>query len=68
MELNTQQKELVEALAEKGLSRTDIFSVMLVLNREDKAEQMIAFLQGNPHLTVDEICEKAGKIAFGENA
>ncbi len=62
------QSELLSLLAEKGLPREDIFSVMLVLTKKEKADEMILFLKENQTLSADQICEKAGKIAFGENA
>ena len=55
-------------LSEKGLPPTDVYSVMLVLTKEEKGQAMISFLKEREDFTVDEICEKAGKIAFGEKA
>ena len=68
MELSALQKELLEALGQRGLSREDMISVMLVLSREEMAKQMLSFLKENENLSADDICEKAGKLAFGENA
>ncbi|MBR2616001.1 MAG: hypothetical protein IKC69_04930 [Clostridia bacterium] len=68
MEIASWQKELLALLGQRGLSRTDVYSVMLVLSREEKGREMIERLKRAPDLTVDEICEVAGKIAFGENA
>jgi hypothetical protein len=68
MEFSAWQKELLSALGQRGLSREDVISVMLVLSREELGKQMLVFLQENESLTADEICEKAGKLAFGENA
>lgn len=55
------------ALAEKGLRREDILSVMLVLTREEKVRAMLSFLSENTVLTVDEIFRKAGSLAFPQN-
>lgn len=68
MELSLWQKELLALLSEKGLPQADLYSVMLVLTKEEKGRAMIAFLKERTGLTADEICEQAGKIAFGENA
>lgn len=62
------QEELLSLLAQKGLPREDIFSVMLVLTKKEKADEMIAFLKEEKSPSPDQIREKAGKIAFGENA
>ncbi|MBQ4037225.1 MAG: hypothetical protein IJC84_03780 [Clostridia bacterium] len=67
MELSLLQKELMAALAEKGLRREDILSVMLVLTREEKVRAMLSFLSENTVLTVDEIFRKAGSLAFPQN-
>ena len=64
MEIQAWQKELMATLVEKGLCREDILSVMLVLSREEPANRMLTFLRQKDHLTADEICEVAGKIAF----
>jgi len=67
MAFSSWQKDLIQLLAEKGLPREDIFSVMLVLTKEEKGKKMTAFLQENETLTPDDICKKAGEIAFEEN-
>ena len=67
MALSLWQNDLVRLLTEKGVSREDIFSVMLVLTKEEKAREMIAFLEEKKELTSDEICQKAGEIAFGQS-
>ena len=64
MELNAWQKDLLAALLEKGLSREDVYAVMLVLTKEEKGKKMLAFLRETPSPSPDEICEKAGAIAF----
>ena len=64
MNFSDWQQELLAALQQKGLGREDIFSVMLVLTREEKGRKMLAFLRESGELTPDEICEKAGFIAF----
>ncbi len=61
------QNDLIQLLAEKGLPREDIFSVMLVLTKEEKGQKMTAFLKENKGLSPDDICKKAGEIAFEEN-
>ena len=66
MELKPWQKDLSEALLEAGLSREDILSVMLVLTKEEKGIAMLDFLRSSQNLSVDEICCKAGEIAFSE--
>ena len=43
------QEELLSLLAKKGLPREDIFSVMLVLTKKEKADEMIAFLSQLTH-------------------
>ena len=65
MELTEWQKELMEALQKVGLSREDILSVMLVLTREEKGRELLAFLSQKENPTPDEVCERAGQIAFG---
>ena len=67
MQFSQWQKELLEKLSQKGLSREDIFSVMLVLTREEKGREMLRFLE-NENLDAEAICQKAGEIAFSENA
>ncbi len=52
----------------KGLGRDDIFSVMLVLTKEEKGQKMLSFLTERENVTPDEIFEQAGRIAFEENA
>ncbi len=68
MELKEWQRQLLSLLSEKAVPKEDVYSVMLVLTREEKAKKMIGFLTENKDLTADVICEMAGKIAFEENA
>ena len=68
MEFLSWQKELIEILAKKGLSRNDILSVMMVLTTKERVEGMINALKERGEITPDEVFEMAGKIAFGENA
>ena len=68
MEFLSWQKELIEILAKKGLSRNDILSVMMVLTTKERVEGMINALKERGEITPDEVFEIAGKIAFGENA
>lgn len=58
----------MSSLVEKGLAREDVLSVMLVLSREELGRTMLDFLKENENLSADAIFEKAGKLAFGENA
>ena len=67
MEFTDWPRELLSLLAEKGLPREDIFSVMLVLTKEEKGRKMLSFLRERDSLSPDEICEAAGSIAFEEN-
>ena len=67
MELSDWQAELTALLTERGVAREDIFSVMLVLTKEEKGRKMLAFLRQNEAATPDEICRQAGLIAFGED-
>ncbi len=67
MELKPWQKNLSEALVEAGLSREDILPVMLVLTKEEKGIAMLDFLRSAQNLSADEICRKAGEIAFSES-
>ncbi len=67
MAFSTWQKELLEKLSEKGLSREDIYSVMLVLTREEKGREMLLFLESED-ARGEEIFRKAGEIAYNKNA
>ncbi len=62
--LSDLQKEMMARLAGYGLSREDIFSVMLMLTKEEKAQELLQFLQENKELTSDQIREKTARIAF----
>lgn len=68
MELNETQKELVAQLVRHKLSQTDVFSVMLVLTKEEKAKEMLSFLKEKEDFTPDEIFQKAGEIAYGKES
>ena len=63
MEFSQWQQELLSRLCEKGLSKEDVFSVMLVLTKEEKGRQMLSFLE-QENLDSEAICRKAGEIAF----
>lgn len=67
MAFSSWQNDLIQLLMEKGLPREDIFSVMLVLTKEDKGQKMMSFLKESEMLTPDDICKRAGEIAFEEN-
>ena len=64
MEFVDWQEELIRELVKKGLPREDLFSVVLVLTKEEKGRRMLSFLRESGSLSVDEIREMAGKIAF----
>lgn len=40
---------------------------MLVLTKEEKGQKMMSFLKESETLTPDDICKRAGEIAFEEN-
>ncbi|MBR7165779.1 MAG: hypothetical protein IKD18_05815 [Clostridia bacterium] len=65
MEFSTWQKELLVLLCEKGISREDVYSVMLVLSRQELGEKMISWLKENPAADPEAIFQKAGTLAFG---
>ena len=67
MEFSAWQTELLEKLREKGVSREDIFSIMLVLTKEEKGKKLLSFLE-TEEADSERICQKAGEIAFSENA
>ena len=60
------KKELISLLSETELTRDEILSVAIALHREEKAREMIAFLQNRKDPSADEIYQKAGEIAFGK--
>lgn len=66
MALSQWQNELMQCLLEKGLPKEDLFSVMLVLTKEEKGRKLMAFLKENETLSPDDICKRAGEIAFQE--
>lgn len=66
MEWQDWQTELLTLLGNAGVSKEDIFSVMLVLTNEDKGKKMIACLREHPAWTADDICRTAGEIAFSD--
>jgi len=67
MNFSDVQKRLMNLLMEKKLPREDLYSVMLVLTKEEKAEKMILALEKKEDWTPDEICQIAGEIAYGKN-
>ena len=67
MEFVEWQEDLMRELVKKGLPREDLFSVMLVLTKEEKGKKMLASLRESGVLTSDEIREMAGRIAFAED-
>ncbi|MBQ3076208.1 MAG: hypothetical protein IJC26_09075 [Clostridia bacterium] len=68
MEQTDFRKELLTQLSARGLSRDEILSVSLAVAKREQAEAMILFLKELDALSVDEIFQKAGEIAFGKNS
>ena len=68
MEILTWQKELLRLLCEKGISREDVYSVMLVLSRRELGEEMISWLKENPTVDPEAIFQKAGTLGFGDRS
>lgn len=68
MEQTDFRKELLSLLSERGLSRDEILSVSLAVAREEQTRALIAFLKETKELSVDEVFQKAGEIAFGKNS
>ena len=66
MEWQEFQSELVRLLQAAGVSKEDIFSIMLVLTKEEKANEMIAYLRTHTDLTPDDVRREAGRIAFSD--
>ncbi|MBR7164825.1 MAG: hypothetical protein IKD18_00965 [Clostridia bacterium] len=62
------RKELLTLLSTRGLSRDEMLSVSLAMAKKEHAESLIHFLKANENLTVDEIFQKAGELAFGQNS
>ena len=65
-ELTQTGKELLALLSERGFSKEDIFSVMLVLTKEEKALAFLAFLKDNENAPYEAVMEECARIAFGE--
>ena len=64
MELNEIQKELVAVLTEKGLSREDLFSVMLMLTKEEKARDFLLKVKEKEKWDAEELRRLCAEIAF----
>ena len=62
------RKELLSLLSERGLSRDEMLSVSLAVAREEQTKALIAFVKENSDLSIDDIFQKAGEIAFGKNS
>ena len=68
MEQTDFRKELLTLLSERGLSRDEMLSVSLAVAREEQTKTLIAFVKDNADLSIDDIFQKAGEIAFGKNS
>lgn len=68
MEQTDFRKELLTLLSERGLSRDEMLSVSFAVAREEQARALIAFLKEKGELSIDDIFQKAGEIAFGKNS
>lgn len=68
MERMDPRKELLTLLSNYELSRDEMLSVSVAMANPVHTEQMIDFLKKNEKLSVDEIFQKAGEIAFGKNS
>lgn len=68
MEQTDFRKELLSLLSERGLSRDEMLSVSLAVAREEQTKTLIAFVKDNADLSIDDIFQKAGEIAFGKNS
>ncbi len=68
MEQQDFRKELLTLLSARGLSRDEMLSVSFAVARQEQAQSLTDFLKENENLTVDEIFQKAGEIAFGQNS
>ncbi|MBE6712354.1 MAG: hypothetical protein E7580_02405 [Ruminococcaceae bacterium] len=68
MEEKDIRKELLTRLSHFDLSRDEMLSVSLALANPEHTLTMIDFLDERDSLSVDEIFQKAGEIAFGKNS
>lgn len=68
MDQNDMRKELLNLLSQRGLSRDELLSVSVAVARPEHTLAMISFLKEEKELTVDEVFQKAGEIAFGKNS
>ena len=68
MEQTDFRKELLSLLSERGLSHDEMLSVSLAVAREEQTKTLIAFVKDNADLSIDDIFQKAGEIAFGKNS
>lgn len=68
MEQTDLRKELLTLLSRYELSRGEMLSVSVAMANPGHAASMIEFLTKNENLSVDEIFQKAGEIAFGKNS
>ena len=68
MEQNDFRKELLSLLSERGLSRDEMLSVSLAVAREEQSKALINYLKESVNLSIDDIFQKAGELAFGKNS
>ncbi len=68
MEHTDFRKELLNLLLQRGLSRDEVLSVSFAVAREEQMKTLIAFLKENENLSIDDIFQKAGQIAFGKTS
>ncbi len=65
MQLTETQDKILAELRRLSLPREDIFAVMLMLSREEKAKAFLEALQNLPSADADEVRRLCGEIAFG---
>ena len=65
MQLTAAQEKILAELRRLGLPREDIFAVMLMLSREEKAAAFLEAVKDLPSADADEVRRLCGEIAFG---
>ena len=65
MELTACQKEILVQLERLAMPREDIFAVMLMLSREDKAASFLEAIRSLDRADPDDLRRLCGRIAFG---
>ncbi len=68
MQLTDVQEKILAELRRLRLSREDIFAVMLMLSRGEKAEAFLDAVKKMPSAGPDEVRRLCGEIAFGTAA